>query len=153
MLRPIRLSEPVRSSGLLVLVLAALAAPPLRADEWDDLTAEAETHRNAGRYAEAETPTRRALEFAERQGDELLIANSLHNLALLYWLQGRYAEAEPLSRRSLSFLERSLGPEHPDVATSLNILASLCTDQGRYSEAEPLYMRELTMREDAFGPK
>ena len=68
-------------------------------------------------------------------------ANSLHNLAALYYSQGRYAEAEPLCRRALAIREQALGPDHPDTAQSLNNLAALYYSQGRYAEAEPLCRR------------
>jgi tetratricopeptide (TPR) repeat protein len=37
------------------------------------------------------------------------VANSLNNLAGLYWSQGRYTDAEPLYQRSIAIWERVLG--------------------------------------------
>ena len=79
------------------------------------------------------------------------MAESLNDLALLYWAQGKYAEAEPLYRRSLVIREKALGAEHPDVAESLNDLALLYWAQGKYAEAEPLYKRSLAIYEKALG--
>ena len=80
------------------------------------------------------------------------MANSLNNLASIYFLQGKFAEAEPLYKRSLTIWEKALGPDHPNVAASLNNLAELYYDQGKYSEAEPLFNRSLAIRERALGP-
>ena len=80
------------------------------------------------------------------------VAQSLNNLAGLYYAQGRYADAEALYKRSLAITKKALGPDHPDVALSLNNLAELYRVQGRYADAEPLYKRSLAIREKALGP-
>jgi tetratricopeptide (TPR) repeat protein len=80
------------------------------------------------------------------------VAESLHDLAFLYWLEGRYPEAEPLFKRALAIREKALGPDHPDVAETLNGLAYLDFHLGRYAEAEPLAVRALSIREKALGP-
>ncbi len=80
------------------------------------------------------------------------VAESLNNLALLYWNQGRYTEAEPLHLRAMTIQEQHLGPDHPDLAESLNDLAALYWNQGRYTEAEPLHLRAMTIQEQHLGP-
>jgi tetratricopeptide (TPR) repeat protein len=76
------------------------------------------------------------------------VAQSLNNLASLYYSQGRYAQAEQLIQQALELTRHLLGEEHPDVATSLNNLALLYYSQGRYAQAEPLFQQalELTRR-------
>lgn len=78
------------------------------------------------------------------------VANSLHDLAMLYSAQGRYGEAEPLFQQALAMYQRLLGDEHPDVATSFLNLGSLRYKQGRYHEAlallrqaQPIYLAKL----------
>ncbi len=95
----------------------------------------------------------RSLEIRERQlgEDHPDVAQSLSNLALLYYSQGKYSEAEPLYVRSLEIRERQLGTDHPDVAQSLNNLATLYQTQGKYSEAEPLLVRSLDIKERQLG--
>ena len=58
----------------------------------------------AGRYAEAESLIKRALATKERWlgAEHFGVAESLNDLAGLYYIQGRYAEAEPLVKRSLA---------------------------------------------------
>ena len=103
-----------------------------------------------GRYAEAETSLRMALELAEQfRNGEYLVGTSLNNRALLYHEQGEYADAEPLYQRALAIREKALGPEHPQVAQTLNNLAGLYREQGKYAKAEPLYQRSLDILEVA----
>ena len=110
---------------------------------------------NAARYAEAVPLYQRSLAIREKAlGPEHPdTAQSLNNLAGLYYSQGKYAEAEPLHKRSLAIREKALGPEHSDTAQSLNDLALLYDLQGKYAEAEPLYKRSLAIREKALGPE
>jgi CHAT domain-containing protein len=71
------------------------------------------------------------------------VANSLNNLASLYYNQGKYAEAEPLYQRALRIREKALGLEHPDVAISLNNLAALYYAQAQPEKAEVFFQRGL----------
>ncbi|MDZ8024748.1 MAG: tetratricopeptide repeat protein [Nostoc sp. DedQUE11] len=88
----------------------------------------------------------------KRLGEEHLdVAQSLNDLASLYYSQGRYSEAESLYIQALAFMRRLLGEEYPLVATSLNNLAELYRSQGRYSEAEPLHQKALTLRQRLWG--
>jgi tetratricopeptide (TPR) repeat protein len=80
------------------------------------------------------------------------VANSLNNLALLYYFQGRYTDTEPLYLQALDLYKRLLvGESHPDVALSLNNLAELYRSQGRYTEAEPLYLQALDLIKRLLG--
>jgi tetratricopeptide (TPR) repeat protein len=83
--------------------------------------------------------------------DHPAVADSLNNLAYLYYLQGRYPEAEPLYQQALELRKHLLGNNHPDVATSLNNLALLYESLGKYSEAEPLYQQALELRKRLLG--
>jgi tetratricopeptide (TPR) repeat protein len=91
----------------------------------------------------------KAIHLASTSSPDL--ADSLNNLAYLYYSIGRYAEAEPLYVRSLAIREEQLGANHPDTATSLNNLASLYESISRYAEAETLYVRSLAIREEQLG--
>jgi len=79
------------------------------------------------------------------------LANTLNNLALLYYSQGSYNDAEPLYLQSLDIRKHQLGDDHPFVATSLNNLAGLYESQGRYNDAEPLYLQSLDIRKRQLG--
>ena len=42
-------------------------------------------------------------------------AQSLNNLAALYYAQGRYSEAAPLFKEAVEIMERVVGAEHPNT--------------------------------------
>jgi len=94
------------------------------------------------------------LHDAESSGTEnLALAGTLYNLAILRRQQGQFADAETLYRRALAIREREEGPNHPDVAATLNNLAALEAVQGRYDAAQPLLERALAIRQSALGPE
>ena len=74
------------------------------------------------------------------------MAQSLNNLAVLYYAQGLYAEAEPLFKRALAIREKALGPEHPHVAKSLENYAGLLRKTYRGSEAAKMEARAKRIR-------
>jgi tetratricopeptide (TPR) repeat protein/class 3 adenylate cyclase len=80
------------------------------------------------------------------------VAESLSNVANLYFVQADYARAEPLCKRSLTIREEVLGSDHPDVAESLHNLAELYLKQGKYDKGESLSKRSLAIREEVLGP-
>jgi len=85
--------------------------------------------------------------------DHPLVAESLFNVASIYFKLGSYAVAEPLFKESLAIRERKLGPDDPDVAKSVNSLAGLYQMIGDYERAETLFKRALTIRQKSFGPE
>ena len=106
------------------------------------------------RYTDAEPLYQRSLAIRENAlgADHPAVAQSLSNLAALYYSQSRYAEAEPLVKRSLAISEKAQGPDHPEVAVKLNNLAEIYRAQGAFAEAEPPSKRALAIREKALGP-
>jgi tetratricopeptide (TPR) repeat protein/transcriptional regulator with XRE-family HTH domain len=105
-------------------------------------------------YPLAEPLYLQALHIREQQlgPDHPDTAQSLNNLALLYYKQGRYTQAEPLYLRALRIREQQLGPDHLDLAYPLHGLANLYHQQDRYVEAAPLFRRALRIREQQLGP-
>jgi tetratricopeptide (TPR) repeat protein len=106
-------------------------------------------------YIDAERLYQQALTIREKTfgTDNPETAQSIYNLARLYFDQGKYDEAEQLYLRTLSICERISGTEHSDVAQSLNSLALLYWIQDRYEEAEPLFQRAISIREQIVGPE
>jgi len=105
-------------------------------------------------YSLAEPLFLRALQIREQQSgpEHPDTAQSLNNLAHLYYKLGRYTQAEPLYQRALQIREQQSGPEHLDIANSLYGLANLYHQQDRYEKAEPLFLRSLQIREQQLGP-
>ena len=107
----------------------------------------------SGKFQEAVSLAERSLELREkaRGPKHPDVAQSLHDLGLLYSAQGAYARAESLHLRALSIREKVLGAMHLDVAQSLNDLALLYQAQGTYARAEPLLIRALAIKEKTLG--
>ena len=58
-------------------------------------------------------------------------AQSLNNLAGLYYEQGKYEQAEPLLQRGLAIMEKMLGSNHPYTETVRANYASLLESMKR----------------------
>src|SRR5215472_15865496 len=103
---------------------------------WEDYIAAGKSAYQQGRYTEAEKLFEAALKEAEGFGpQDLDVATSLNNLAVLYSAQGKYVEAEPLFKRALAIQEKALGLEHPDVAATMENYAALLSKTKREAEA------------------
>ena len=74
------------------------------------------------------------------------MAESISNLARLYYAQNWYVQAEPLYKRALAINEKSLDPNHPDVVTSLEELAALYRKTG-----QTVALKELERRLESYG--
>ncbi len=107
-----------------------------------------------GKYAEAESLYRQALEIGEKTigTEHPNYAIRLNNLANLLHAMGRHDEAEPLYRQALEIDANTIGTEHPDYATRLSNLALLLHDKGRHGEAGPLYVEALEILRAKLGP-
>jgi len=107
-----------------------------------------------GRFGDAERLLISALEQAEKFGPEdLRVADSANDLAVLYTNAGRPLEAELLFRRALAIRENGLGPDHPGVGAAVQNLGILYAIQKRYQEAEPLLKRSLAINLNEYGGK
>ena len=80
---------------------------------------------SSGKYEQAIPIAEKLLETTQRERGPTHpdMAQSLNNLAALYWAMGAYAKVEPLHQRALAIHEKALGPDYPDTALSLNNLA------------------------------
>jgi serine/threonine-protein kinase len=107
-----------------------------------------------GRYEEAETLYRQALESRERAfGPEHVdLVPLLRQLSGMARIRSDLAEVEALNRRALTILESNLGPNHPELGLALRRLAASTGLLGNHREAEMLYRRALEIQERALGP-
>jgi len=112
-----------------------------------------DAYREQGRYREAETPLKRALEISEEVlgPEHPLTAIRLSNVASLYRAQGRDQEAETLFVRALKIWNSVPESEPEAIAASFNNLAELYREQGRLKEAEPLQKRALGISHEILG--
>jgi len=84
--------------------------------------------------------------------DQVKLALSLIDLAVLDQDVGDYSNSVPLLQRALEIYDKNLGPDDPQIATILNVLAVSYHKIGDYTNAEPLLIRALAIREKALGP-
>jgi tetratricopeptide (TPR) repeat protein len=95
---------------------------------------------NEGRYAEAATYMRQAVEMRKkilpRDHPDLLDAE--YNYAASLEKQGQVTAAEPVFRELLASYERVLGPKHIDTLMAAEGVAHNLLKQGRYAEAAAL---------------
>jgi tetratricopeptide (TPR) repeat protein len=140
-------------SGCAMRTEVGMEAPGRPAVTWhsaDDDSAQP-TSARSGKHVEQQLLAE--LRGAEAKGsDDLALASSLYNLAILRRQQGRFGEADGLYRRALEIREREEGPNHPDVAATLNNMAALQVAQENYEGARPLLERALAIRQTALGP-
>ena len=103
--------------------------------------------------AEAEDLEREALAIRRKLfgNEQLEVAQSLDNLALVFHAQGKNAEAESRLREALAMRQKLLGGENQPVAMSLLNLADALSEEGKYAEAEPLFREALAMRRKLDG--
>ncbi|HMW02860.1 MAG TPA: CHAT domain-containing protein, partial [Acidobacteriota bacterium] len=110
-------------------------------------------YRDKGDEVKAESLHQRALAIREKAlgADHPETANSLDNLAVLYYSKDDFTRAEPLFQRALTIREKAFGADHLETARSLHNLALLYRDKEDNSRAEPLLQQALAIREKALG--
>jgi serine/threonine protein kinase/Tfp pilus assembly protein PilF len=106
-----------------------------------------------GKYAEAETEMRTAIELLVRtHGPEDSTAPGIrNNLAIVLHHLGKYAEAEAEHYAVLNSREAELGPEHPELATTHHNLAATLNAEAKPDEAIAHYREALRIWEQALG--
>lgn len=113
-------------------------------------------YQQAGRYAEAEPLTRKALEILEQappsKRDNAARADSLNLLGLVLNYQGKYAEAEKSYTEAVEInkKEEKRGPTGFEVATNLHNLALVHLARAEYSKARE--MEEAALRINKSAP-
>lgn len=120
-----------------------------RLDEATALGSETTRFWRAGRYEEALSVVRRALELQRSvyPPEHPAIAKRLHELGLLYRESGDYYAAQKAWAEALDLRRRTLGPAHPLYGESLFNLGEISELMGRYDEAEALLREAHTVLE------
>jgi eukaryotic-like serine/threonine-protein kinase len=108
-----------------------------------------------GRYAEAITDHKRALEILHKKfgEDNPDVAAALNMLAVSELRMGQEKEAREHHQRAFDILTRVMGAEHPDTAQALNNLGNDLATTGDYAGAEQSYRKALDLLTRAYGPK
>jgi CHAT domain-containing protein/Tfp pilus assembly protein PilF len=107
-----------------------------------------------GRYAEAEPLLRRALAIREDAlwSDDMYVAQSCDELALVYFQEDRYPEAETLYTRELELYQKEFGSDRFYVAAPLAGLGLVYRSEAHYADAERSFKRALAVTEATHGP-
>ncbi|HXP60566.1 MAG TPA: tetratricopeptide repeat protein [Dongiaceae bacterium] len=103
-------------------------------------------------YDKAEAMFSAALALRKKSNPEsLLVAESLNDLANVFYRQGKLANAETMHREALALRRRLLGNKHVQIANSLGNLANVLRDQSKLPEAEKMQREALAMRTELLG--
>ncbi|SPE58694.1 putative Mitogen-activated protein kinase kinase [Verrucomicrobia bacterium] len=115
----------------------------------------AETYRQLGDLANAETEYRQALRLQESvSGTEATNVTPIVNaLAEVMTDRGELSGAEPIIREQLARSQRLFGKVHPDVATSLHELAVVLWQKGDLAGADELQRQALLLWRGFQDPK
>lgn len=108
-------------------------------------------HQHLGQYVDADLHARKALELAEKIGDEAVIAEAQNNLALVLKELGHYQEAKALLEKALKSYEQNLGTGHPDTAVAYANLALILLELEDYQEAKALFENTMGLMEQNLG--
>ncbi|MBN9395542.1 MAG: tetratricopeptide repeat protein [Candidatus Melainabacteria bacterium] len=107
----------------------------------------------SGRQSRAQNLTELALRVSQLKGDEMVIANTLHNLAALDSKAKNYAPALKVQVRSFDIYRTVLGADHPAVAKSLDDLAGIYASLKDKARAEECYREAIEIALRALGPE
>lgn len=107
----------------------------------------------AGRYEEADSLGRWAVEMARTLPDRDSLSGALFMLGLSMNHRGDFDGAERLYREALAIRTREGGQDSPEASPVMNNLALLLHEQSRYAEADSIFRRALSIQEGAFGKR
>lgn len=105
-----------------------------------------------GRLGIAEHLLIAAMEQAEKFGPEdVRMADTANDLAIVYATAGKITEAELLFRKSLAIGIRRFGAEHPTIGATMQNLGILYAMEHQYVAAEQLLKHALEVNLKQFG--
>lgn len=106
---------------------------------WERYNVAGQQAMTQGRFGEAESSFKMALQEAETMGDKSpQLPQSLNNLANCYRQQGRFEDAEPLYKRALEIKTRQVGQFSNDLIPILENYAKMLRASGKEREADKM---------------
>ncbi|MER6958499.1 CHAT domain-containing tetratricopeptide repeat protein [Streptomyces sp. NPDC000618] len=100
-----------------------------------------------GRYDDAESTLRRAMDLIERNAgpDNEYYATACDGLAKCRIAQQRYDEADELLQTSLRLMEKAVGDHVPAIAVTVGLRGTVQLAKGRWDSAEKLFRRAVEL--------
>jgi len=102
-------------------------------------------------YGRAESLFRQALQNADNDQNELLMATCLDYIGEVSFRQGWFDQSEPHFEKALEIRRRKLPAGHEDIITSLNNLSAAYFFRGKYKMAKPLCEQLIATYEVVLG--
>jgi tetratricopeptide (TPR) repeat protein len=107
-----------------------------------------------GKGASAEAYQLKALDIRRKfPGEDLAVAESLHNLGLILSEEASLSESEKKFREALAVRKEKLGREHVLVAESMSGVAGILSAQGQWPAAEAMFREIMDMSRTFSGPR
>ena len=133
------------------------AGPSQTASEAVLLIERGQSRTAKGKYREAETLYKRAIQADEAKygPDHPKVADDLNFLARLYRDQEGFPmeAAEPIFQQMLAIRQKNFGQDSPEAAETVSDMALLYFYEKKYDSAESFATRALPIQERAFGPE
>ena len=135
---------PIIAAGALWLALTGIAG---QASAQGDLSQQAETLRDEGRYPEVIALLKRQIATLQGQGqlETPMGATLLNNLGEMHYKLGRYAEAVPLYERSLAISNAQMPGLNPVSAVTYRNLGIVYQLTGRPADAFNAYSASIAV--------
>ena len=120
---------------------------------WNILNSRIVAFYQQGWYSVAAALAEETVEFAEKAfgSDHPNVAESLNNLALIYYTQGKETEASVFEHSLTQHQGKELEPNRSDTSQFVNKVVLLNLAKRKYSLAEPLFRRALEIKKSALG--
>src|SRR6516162_9885574 len=139
--------------GVLLLMMAALWAPPCAGADFREYVERYSELFDAGNYDAALAVARRfeAAARAQHGNQHESYAGALYLEARALYVLGKYPEAEKLYKIALRIFEKAVPNAYSmrDLARTLNGLGRVYEHEGRYAEAQSVQQRALSVIEGA----
>jgi tetratricopeptide (TPR) repeat protein len=125
-------------------------ADPKIAEEYTELASLCQRQQN---YARSLELLGMSLRIHARQGaPNVLMADDLSRVALIYMEQKKPREATPPLETAISMREQILGAEHPSILSELDRLGAIWIALREYPKAEDTFRKAMIIRERLLGP-
>lgn len=125
-----------------------------------DMTQEAFIHNHLGNIhwqlyeiEQAIVHHKQAVELRKELGDQVLLADSLNNLAVIYQIQKQWNQSNELMGQALEIYKDHYGGVHPYVAGVLNNMALNQEHIFEFEQSKNLLIESMNISTETYGPR